>query len=158
MKTSYIFCLLTAVSLTGCASMAKLDTASGMPEVTLPGIAQADALDAVVKQCITRGLNIESQTNSTLVCSREAPIAMQLLAGGAGGSTQQMVQFVAYKEGNGTKLISNRVWEVAPTMFGGARNTTASVPAGTMGRSVQDILEHAKASLGLGSPPAAKGQ
>ena len=148
MTSKLLIGIAAAAVLTGCASMAKLDTASGMPEVMLPGVSQADALDAVVKQCITRGLNIESQTNSTLVCSREAPMAMQLLAGGAGGSTQQMVQFVAYKEGNGTKLISNRVWEVAPTMFGGARNTAASVPAGNMGRSVQDILEHAKASLG----------
>lgn len=148
MKSPIVFSLLAAASLASCATFARVNTPSGMPEVTLAGVSQADALDAVVKQCVARNFNVASQTTSSVVCSFEATIPMQLMVGTYGGTPHQMIQFVSYKEGTGTKLISNRVWEAAPNRYGGAVNTNASVPMGKMGQDLQAMLEQIKTSFG----------
>ena len=144
MRLLAIFVL--SLTLVGCMAKEQplnFTSTSGKPEVSLQNLSLDEAKNKLIDGCLNKGLQIEQQGNSSVICWKTLEGGSSILATLAIGNSYstapiQKTQFVFTEKSDSVRIVGTRMWIETQMAFGQTR--TQDLTANHQINSIQDFL------------------
>jgi hypothetical protein len=139
------FPFLLSLSACGVITQHPKVAAVAKPAVVIATQDKKQVVNKLAEQCDRENFQIDSQEESSIVCSRESSIMAQALFGTkAGTNVRSNIRFSVFTVGSGVKA-TGTAWFGNQTAFG--QNNTTSMENGQTPPIVQQMLTNAKAEI-----------
>lgn len=138
--------LAAMTALCGCATAPPIQTASGSPEVTIPGASAEKIKPVIINAMLNRRLRIKSDTPYSIVVEKQTEdFTTQLLLGTAYGPPIERVTFAIAEIAGGTRIVADAsMVSNAGTAF---ERQTFGQHGSLNGPALQSLLDEIAASV-----------